>query len=616
MLFIAGLRDWLDQVSARLQDTGQRPAWSIVLALAVLSIFFYVYRLALPRLIPGIPYNAAAARNVLGDVPEMLSHMRQSRGDFVTWISETVKRLDSPLVQVFVRPLSLNGNRPMLILADARETHDILLRRSREFDRSPSMGDLALGIAPSHHIHLRTDDAQFKSQRRLVQDLMTTGFLRDIAGPIIHRSTEVLIELWRVKCRAAEGRPFEASADLSLAVLDAITSFAFGDSFRTEHSATRPALEALQELSQGGGNERKGTMPVQTPNDDGKPFLFPRGNLDEVLQAILDLRETVGDLQGNPLPRLTWAYVMRKPHIRRAWKVKEECFCSELRSAVDHMYSDSSESGVRSAVDHMVRREKELAEKQQRAPEYQSRILLDEIFGFIFAGHDTTSTTLSWTVKFLADHQEVQDKLRLVMQSSFGASGPSFDAINRPMPYVDAVLEEVLRCAPTSPVVDRIATVDTEILGHRVSKGTVVTFLTIGPSILSPPFPIDDSCRGSTTRGRSTKDKAWGTEEMAEFKPERWLVAKEVSSGSEVQFDGAAGPMLAFGQGPRGCYGKKLAYLQLRIVLCLVVYNFRLLPCAPHLSGYKARLVGVVKPEQCYVALREIETNALNMPKV
>jgi cytochrome P450 len=31
----------------------------------------------------------------------------------------------------------------------------------------------------------------------------------------------------------------------------------------------------------------------------------------------------------------------------------------------------------------------------------------DELFGFLVAGHDTTSTTLCWGVKFLTQHQEV-----------------------------------------------------------------------------------------------------------------------------------------------------------------------------------------------------------------
>ncbi|KAH9884332.1 hypothetical protein F4778DRAFT_787790 [Xylariomycetidae sp. FL2044] len=330
------LSSWAARFSVSSGETAQWPGWIVLIA--SLGLFaLLVYKISLPRPIPGIPHNALAATSILGDIPEMLSHMRETpSGDFVSYISESMFRLNSPLIQVFVRPLSLKGNRPMLVLGDARETQDILLRRSREFDRSPSMGDIVRGIAPSHHIHLRSEDAVFKAQRRLIQDLMTTGFLRDIAGPIIHRSSELLIELWRLKCQAAKERPFEASGDLSSAVIDAITSFAFGNAFRDQHSATRPAIEMMRHyLREKSSNNEAVSTTIHDPQDE--PVVFPDGTLDEVLQAILDLRETGGELQGNPFPRLTWAYLMRKPRISNAWRIKEKWFGVELALAADRM---------------------------------------------------------------------------------------------------------------------------------------------------------------------------------------------------------------------------------------------------------------------------------------
>ncbi|KAI0534840.1 cytochrome P450 monooxygenase [Xylaria digitata] len=607
MLFENNLSVWtkrfvLDKIDLSSSFPVLLPIVGLLLALACW--------LALPQPIPGIPYNASAARSIFGDIPSMLLHMSRNRGDFVTYISETMETLDSPLVQVFMRPLKLGGNKPMLVLADARETQDILLRRSREFDRSPSMGDLVWGIAPDHHIHRRTEDAGFKAQRRLIQDLMTPAFLRGIAGPVIHRSTQVLIDLWRVKCRAAEGRPFEAALDLSYAVMDAITAFAFGETFRAQHSTTKPALEALEAFLRIEAEAERDSSVCKKGGVE-EPVQFPRGSVDEVLQAILDLTETIGELQGNPLPKLMWMYVLRKPRISRARCIKEACIRNELESAASRV---ETAAGVGSAVDHMVLREKALAEKQKRKPDYLSRAMMDEIFGFVFAGHETTSTTLSWAVKFLADHTVVQTRLRHALQSSFGATGPTFEAISSMrLPYLDAVLEEVLRRAATAPLVDRIALADTEILGCRVPKGTVVTFLSNGPSMLRPPFPVDETRRSPTSQARSDMNKSWDPRDIATFKPERWLVPMATGQdtsdlAADVEFDGAAGPQLAFGLGPRGCYGKKLAYLQMRIVLSLVVYNFELLPCPSHLSGYQAELVGVEKPKQCYVVLRETDT--------
>lgn len=578
-------------------------SWFPVLLGSALLIVLLVYRLALPKPIPGIPYNVSAARSILGDIPAMASHIKHTKGNsFVTYLSATTANLGSPLVQLFVRPLA--GNPPMLVLADARESQDVLLRRGRQFDRSPSMGDLAWGIAPGHHIHLRTEDPGFKAQRRLVQDLMTPSFLHGVAGPVIHASTRVMVDLWRAKCRVACGRPFEAEHDLSNVVMDAITAFAFGEAFRARHSTTQSALDAVLRAKHDG----KGFGGKL-----GEPVHFPAGTVDQVCQAILDLTYTVGDLQGNPLPKLTWAYVMRKPRISKAWKIKETSIRGELSSAVERMQA-SEEVGC--AVDHLVLREKGLAEKQGRKPDYLSRIMIDEIFGFVFAGHETTSTTLGWGVKFLADHAAVQTRLRQALRSAFGPSGPTFEAISSTrVPYLDAVLEEIVRCGATAPVVDRIALADTEILGHPVPKGTVVTFLTNGPTMGSPGFTIEEARRSPTSRDKSgaPKDKSWDPNDIGVFKPERWLVPKgplgDKGEPQEVDFDGAAGPQLGFGLGTRGCFGLRLAKLQMKIVLALLIWNFECLPCPPQLSSYEPELIGVNKPSQCYVTLREIEAS-------
>ena len=83
-------------------------------------------------------------------------------------------------------------------------------------------------------------------------------------------------------------------------------------------------------------------------------------------------------------------------------------------------------------------------------------------------------------VKFLADNQEAQARLRRQLRSSFSAAStqkrqPTITEITRaPAPYLDAVVQEVLRLAETIPMVIRESIVDTTILGHFIPKGTSV----------------------------------------------------------------------------------------------------------------------------------------------
>lgn len=175
------------------------------------------------------------------------------------------------------------------------------------------------------------------------------------------------------------------------------------------------------------------------------------------------------------------------------------------------------------------------------------------------------------------------------------------EIIGKRIPYLDATIEEVLRCASTAPVVDRQALVDTEILGHPVPKGTIVTCLVGGPSMMTPGFAVDEGLRSPSSQAakKSGRDRAWDPEDMTLFKPERWIVNGE--------FDAMAGPQLAFGLGTRGCYGKRLVYVEMRILLTLIVWNFELLQCPPALSGYKSMLITTNEPRQCFVRLREIK---------
>ena len=99
----------------------------------------------------------------------------------------------------------------------------------------------------------------------------------------------------------------------------------------------------------------------------------------------------------------------------------------------------------------------------------------------------------------------------------------------------------------------RVATVDTEVLGHRIPKGTDVFMITQGPGFVMPSIPVDEKVRSTTSRESKDKNGAWDEATIHEFDPERWL---EEDSEGNVVFNSRAGPTMPFGAGPRGCFGK------------------------------------------------------------
>lgn len=331
---------------------------------AVATTLSLLYHLALPKPLPGIPYNQASASRILGDIPAISSHMAHTEGGtFITYLKETMKIIDAPLIQVFIRPFS----KPLLILGDFPEAHDMLVRR-KDFDRSHTLGDLVLGLAPDHHIHLPTETA-WKVQRRLVQDLMTPSFLHHIAAPAIYQQVSTMIDMWHAKSHIADGRPWAAGNDVNHMALDAVTAFAFGEGF--EHNATGPALDEVLRMDASFIDNVK-----RLGQND--PVEFPVGQVDEALQATLDLTETVGKVQGNPVPSLTWAYITNTPKVKKAIKIKEDYIMKELRAGVARHESTQGRE-LRSAIDQMIVREMSLAEKDGRSPDYFSRAMVDEV---------------------------------------------------------------------------------------------------------------------------------------------------------------------------------------------------------------------------------------------
>jgi len=62
---------------------------------------------------------------------------------------------------------------------------------------------------------------------------------------------------------------------------------------------------------------------------------------------------------------------------------------------------------------------------------------------FILAGHETSSTGLTWFLYSMTQHQDIQAKLRKELLA-FPNDRPSMDELNA-LPYLDCVLKEVMR---------------------------------------------------------------------------------------------------------------------------------------------------------------------------
>lgn len=335
--------------------------------LASVTLLVFLFRQwALPKPVPGIPYRADATDSILGDFTSIGNYMSSAKVTFFDWLIAQSKELNSPIFQIFPQPLG----KPIVVLNDFRESQDILMRRAKEFDRAHTVHDLFQGIIPHHHIVQKTN-ATWKSQRRLLQDLMSPGFLDGVAAPVIYHHVSNLVRLWELKTQVAQGRPFVAASDIYNTALDAVHGFAYGQGF--EHRAIKPDLEYLERTSQRTTEDLGGKGGV---ND---PIEFPTQNSDEVIKAVIKVCSTFAEVQSSPIAHLKWPVLMRMPKFAKAKELRDESIRKEIRAAVERTQTHPDPSTVRSAVDHMVRREATLAGKEGRAPNFFSAAILDEV---------------------------------------------------------------------------------------------------------------------------------------------------------------------------------------------------------------------------------------------
>ncbi|CAN9458908.1 unnamed protein product [Alternaria alternata] len=194
-----------------------------------------------------------------------------------------------------------------------------------------------------------------------------------------------------------------------------------------------------------------------------------------------------------------------------------------------------------------------------RGNDQSDKNLVDQLLTFVAAGHETTSSALTWTSYLLAQHPAIQARLRSEILKYIPDPGvlssPDFDVARllESMPYLNCVCNEVLRLFPPVPLTSRVAVRDTTVCGHFIPSGTMFWIV---------PWAINRS------------PKLWGPD-AEDFVPERWM---DTTTGRATMNGGAESnySFLTFLHGPRGCIGERFARAKMRSLVATFVGNFEM----------------------------------------
>lgn len=198
-----------------------------------------------------------------------------------------------------------------------------------------------------------------------------------------------------------------------------------------------------------------------------------------------------------------------------------------------------------------------LKETGGRAPDQKSiNAILANLKLFLFAGHDTTSSTICWMFKLLQDNPGCLFKLRAEHDRVLGEDPTQAAKLLRESPqllsnltYTHGVVKETLRFYP---------------LASTVRQGEKDFFLSVPGSAIR--YPTEGVAIHDVPSVIQLDPAVWPR--ANEFVPERWLTAQ----GDPMHPNKDA--WRPFSMGPRNCIGMELAMVEIKLVAALVCREF------------------------------------------
>ncbi|XP_016924301.2 probable cytochrome P450 311a1 [Drosophila suzukii] len=384
------------------------------------------------------------------------------------------------------------GPQLWVFLHSAEETrqalHDPTLRKAETFFQlQPLIGN---GLLLSHGAH-------WTRQRRLLTPAFQPQLLRSFA-PAIAGHVDRLVK----RLEETKGAPLEVTDPIFACLLDAIVDTSMGAQLDTQLVDHSPIINAFHLSSK--LLFKRMINPLLASD-----WIFQRTqlwrDLNEQLQVIHTLMESVIEKRAKQLEML---------------EEKGET-PGKAHNLLDTLLLARFEG-------------QPLSRKEIR----------DEVNTFVFAGVDTTTAAMSFVLYALAKYPETQSRLREELQGLSVDGSSDLDTLNE-LPYLEAVIKEVLRMYTIVPTTGRQTTQSTKIGGRTYCAGVTLWINMYGLA----------------------HDKLYYPDPYA-FKPERWLE------------DGGSAPpafsYIPFSGGPHVCIGRRYSLLLMKLLTARLVLAFDL----------------------------------------
>lgn len=384
------------------------------------------------------------------------------------------------------------GGKPVYVSADPAVANRVLRERPGRYRRVRQIEACIAELGANGLFSV--EGAAWEPQRRLVMQALNATHFHEFF-PTIRRITQRLQGRWAQA--AARGAVVDMKHDLVLFTVDVTTALAFGEDPNTMEKSGNRIQDALAHVF---------------------PMLMARINA--------------------PLPYWRYVRLPRDRRLDRAVRVIHEHIDALVAAARQRLAAEPARA-PRNVLDSLLRAA-ELPDSGITQDDVRANVMT-----MLLAGEDTTAHALSWTMYFLAQHPQWQQRLRAEASQVLGSEGlPQTLEQVRALDLVEAAANEALRLKPVASLLFLEANEDVEVDGVLLPAGTPL-FLVL------PPAMQDAACFARPH----------------EYRPDRWLHGHALGAHDAKAF-------LAFGAGPRVCPGRHLAAVEMRMVLSMLLRNF------------------------------------------
>jgi len=196
----------------------------------------------------------------------------------------------------------------------------------------------------------------------------------------------------------------------------------------------------------------------------------------------------------------------------------------------------------------------------------------EEVDTFMFEGHDTTTSALSFCLHELSRHPEVQAKMleEIVQVLGTDRSRPVSIRDLGELKYMECVIKESLRMYPPVPIVGRKLQTD-----FKYSRIPIFNRSFQNRNLFNIFSAHSVHGDGVIPAGSEIIIGIFGVHRQPETFPNPdEFIPERHENGSRV----APFKMIPFSAGPRNCIGQKFAQLEMKMMLAKIVREYELLP--------------------------------------